>query len=243
MQAKPRAFSLKPSYMNFIIQKYITLSHIETVSLFNNKSKICTIEEKIESIFKKYINCNSLDIEKQLNIIYDIRPKNHRRILINKILGANSNKIEELEKANITLRVIALEKSGKLKESISFPKFNYKKIILTDWENSDFYNQLTNKRFLFVVFRQNKEKGAILEKVKFWNFPISDIDEAKSVWEETVRRINIGKSDELPKIKDNSVAHVRPHGKNANDKEETGHGTMEVKKSFWLNAKYIEQQI
>ena len=72
---------------------------------------------------------------------------------------------------------------------------------------------------------------------------MSDIDEAKNVWEETLRRITEHKSDKLPGIKENSIAHVRPHGRNANDKEDTGHGTMEVKKSFWLNAKYIEKQI
>jgi hypothetical protein len=46
--------------------------------------------------------------------------------LANAILSGNpKNRIEELEKADITLRTITLEHTGTLQEAISFPAFNY----------------------------------------------------------------------------------------------------------------------
>jgi len=42
---------------------------------------------------------------------------------------------------------------------------------------------------------------------------------------------------------ESSVAHVRPHARNAKDTELTPQGEQLVKKSFWLNQKYIAKII
>lgn len=240
--AKPRAFSLKTKYLNHLIQKYLA-SDVKEYHTIIKKNLPLTVEENIHQRFVKYYGKSNLEIEKDLEIHYKRRPKNHRRLLINKLLGANSNKIAEFEKANITLRVIALEKSGKLTESISFPIFRYTELVKEKWEESTFYNQLNERKFLFVIFQKTDSNHDILQRIKFWNFPMEDISEVKWVWEETVKRIKNKKANKLPTIKENRVSHVRPHGRNADDKIETGYGTKEVKKCFWLNAKYIQEQL
>lgn len=243
IDAKPRAFSLKTTYLNYLIQKFLNKDIIKHSSLNNGQKFPLTIEDNVQARFAPYIGKTDVEIENIFNILYEKRPKNHRRLLINKLLGSTSNKIEEFEKANITLKVITLEPSGRLVESISFPIFKYTEIVNESWEESCFYEQLTQKKFLFIVFRKKSNDEAILEKVKFWNFPMKDINEAKWVWEETVKRIKKGQADKLPKIRDNNVAHVRPHGRDGQDVIDTGYGTKEVKKCFWLNAKYIEKQL
>ena len=72
---------------------------------------------------------------------------------------------------------------------------------------------------------------------------MKDIEKAQWVWEETVRRIKAQKADGLPGISDSTVANVRPHARNSSDVAPTGYGTYEVKKSFWLNAKYIQNTL
>lgn len=241
--AKPRAFSLKTTYLNYLIQKFLG-EDTSKYSTLNNQEKLpLTIEENVQARLSPYIGKTNLEIESMLAIKYEEKPKSYRRLLINKLLGSTSNKIEEFEKANITLKVVALELSGSLVESISFPIFKYTEIINETWEESSFYEQLTQKKFLFVVFKKTNNGSEILEKVKFWNFPMEDIDEVKWVWEETIRRIKNKQANQLPKISDNKVSHVRPHGKNSSDVIETGYGTFEVKKCFWLNAKYIQSQL
>ena len=244
--AKPRAFSFKASYLNSIIQRAIGVKDTRSVPLIGDKNLPLTIEENMQARFNPFIGKTNLEIESALNISHGKkRPKNHRRMLVNRLLGAgeNKNKFEELEKADITMRVVALEPSGGLKESISFPVFKYEEIVKESWEESAFYEQLSTKRFLFVVFKKVEGDVTVLEKIRFWNFPMSDIEEARWVWEETVRRVKDKQAHSLPSIKDNAVAHVRPHGRNASDTLPTGYGTEEVKKCFWLNAKYIQQQL
>jgi DNA mismatch repair protein MutH len=242
IEAKPRAFSLKTTYLKYLIDKLLHNKNNQ-YSTLNDKGLPLTIEENVQSRFSSYIGKSNVEIEKLLDISYLKRPKSHRRLLVNKILGSKSNKIEEFEKANITLRVIALEHTGKLKESISFPIFKYTEIVNESWEESDFYNQLTQRKFLFIIFRKTKDNNTILEKVKFWNFPMKDIKYVEWVWKETVRRIKNKQAHDLPKIRDNLVAHVRPHGRNKEDTIDTGYGIKEIKKCFWLNAKYIQKEI
>ena len=99
-----------------------------------------------------------------------------------------------------------------------------------------------------VIFRQINESEYIFEKVKFWNISNQDLDEVKKVWHKTVTTIkegvvltetNKGISNNLPKQKENYVAHVRPHGRNASDTSMLPDGRMMTKQSFWLNRNFI----
>lgn len=45
------------------------------------------------------------------------------------------------------------------------------------------------------------------------------------------------------KSSESRVAHVRPHGRNSNDKLPLPDGRMMTKQCFWLNGSYIAQQV
>ena len=100
------------------------------------------------------------------------------------------------------------------------------------------------KMILFIVFQKQKDsEDIILKKTMFWNFPMKDIAEVERVWKKTVDCINKGNYGDLPKLKESSISHVRPHGKDSTDTLETPQGTQEMKRCFWLNAKYIQHAI
>ena len=244
--AKPRAFSLKQEYLNYIIQKELLGMDATTDSIFKKKRGISTIEDALSETFSKFIGKTDKEIKNTIGWNGGGKAKNYKRLLVNKILGVQ-NKVEEFEKANITLRVITLESSGKLTESISFPSFNYNEIVNQSWYDeqnetmADFHLTLETQKFLFVVFQKVKNSEDIyLKKFQFWNFPMEHLSEAQKVWEKTVNCIKKGDYSNLPKITESVVAHVRPHGKNSQDKVLTPQGTMEMKRCFWLNAKFIE---
>ena len=248
--AKPRAFSLKQQYINYLIQTKLLGRKADTDSIFKKQRRIETIEDAVKERFAPFIGMTDREITAKLDSSLGKASKSYKRLVANRILGVNSNSVEELEKANITLRVITLEHTGTLKESISFPAFNYKDLATELWTDeeeqtmSDFHLQLETKKFLFVVFQ--KQKGSsdiILRKILFWNFPMKDISEAEKVWQKAVDCVNEGRYDQMPKISESPVAHVRPHGKNAADTLETPQKTHEVKRCFWLNAKYVQQAI
>lgn len=244
--AKPRAFSFKQQYINYLIQTKLLGEKINTDSIFKKQRRIETIEDTIMERFAPFIGKTDKQILSKLGSNLGKTSKGYKRLIVNRILDVESNKIEELEKANITLRVITLEHTGTLRESISFPAFDYKDLVTQVWTDeeeetmADFHLQLETKKFLFVIFQKQKNsEDIILKKTMFWNFPMRDIDEAEKVFDKTVDCINDGRYEDLPKIAESRVAHVRPHGKDSSDTIETPQGTQEMKRCFWLNAKYI----
>lgn len=248
--AKPRAFSFKQQYINYLIQTKLLGEKTNTDSIFKKQRRIETIEDAIKEKFAPFIGKTDREILTKLNSNLGKKSKSYKRLVVNRILDINSNNIEELEKANITLKVMTLEHTGTLRESMSFPAFDYKDLATQIWNDdeeesmADFHLQLETKKFLFVVFqKQESSDDIILRKTMFWNFPMKDITEAENVWQKTVDCVNEGRYDELPKMGDSYVAHVRPHGKDSTDTIETPQKTQEMRRCFWLNAKYIQHAI
>jgi DNA mismatch repair protein MutH len=170
----------------------------------------------------------------------DSKSKNYKsfnRALANRILGGNSNSVPELEGAGVEMKTIRLSSSGKPRESMSFPGFKFLEIVNEEWEESSFFLKIERK-FLFVIFGLDSNGIERLMKVEYWNMPYEDRLEARRVWEETKRRVQIDATD-LPKSRESSVAHVRPKARDGNDKQMTPQGTLHLKQCFWLNKEYI----
>ena len=92
----------------------------------------------------------------------------------------------------------------------------------------------------------------MFERVKLWNIPNRDLEEVRRVWERTVQAIregvvleqtSRGVANNLPKQSESAVAHVRPHGRDGNDRLPLPDGRMMTKQCFWLNNTYIAEQI
>lgn len=234
--AKSRAFSLKPSYVNRIIDGHTQEPNVLGVTESNS------IEDATRKKFEPYLGKTVEEISAMLN--YFKKGKNDKgfyRGLANRILGGTKRVIPELEKAGIELKTIRVNKKWMPAESMSFPAFKYLDIVNEEWEESNFFNKIEQK-FLLIVFREDENGDLRLEKAAYWNMPYLDRQEAQRVWEDTKRRVSIDASD-LPKSTESHVAHVRPKAKNALDTLLTPQGTNLVKKCFWLNRKYIGEII
>ena len=252
--AMQRAYSLKSSYMTSLLRKRLGVEDKEVVSIL--KGTKMTIEQLLESKFKKFYGKSIDDICKELDInIYTESgklPKNYVQMLVSKILGLTTNdlnKIEEFSKANIKFKTVRIEKNGKIKQHMSFPTFKYKEIIKEDWYNSSLRNLFEEQKYLFVVFKYDENNTLRLEKIMLWNMPINVLDTyVKDTWEETVRVIKEGvkieikgkkKYDNLPGPKFNGICHTRPHAANSKDTYELPDSRKLVKKCFWLDKDYI----
>lgn len=247
--AMRRAYSLKKGFMDRVIAREIAHTvDADEARLIESPIEEVTLEESVARRIAKYVGHSDKELAKKHEV--GTTAKNWRQNLVRMLLtGRNAKRVEELEKADVTLKVITLEPSGVLKESISFPAFDYKSVASTPWYSptgddsiiADFHRQLDEKKFLFVVFQKVKGSDqSVLRGAFFWNMPQADISEAKRVYELTQRMINEGDYANLPGMADSTVVHVRPHGRNAADTAPTPQGGTQPKKSFWLNAKYIE---
>lgn len=261
-QAKQRAYSLKQGYVNHIIAN-IAQEETEVYGKIIEHSEIFdsgySIEDVVIKKFQPFYGKSADDIAYELGLNLNKNAKNYFANLTNVILGLKlGQKIEEFEKSDIKVKTIRLKENNLPKEDISFPTFEYIELIKTDWEDSDFKNILERK--FFFVFYQFEGHNLILRKVKFWNMPHLDIQEAKSVWKQMVETITKGeiikevtKSGQrktfFPKKSENRISHVRPHARNAMDTYKlpvpdklTGISEY-TKHCFWLNASYVKDEI
>lgn len=154
--------------------------------------------------------------------------KNINEVLLSKMLGIDGKLTSsaELLKSNIIPKTIRIQKTGHIKESMSFPTFKFTEIIQQKWEDSDFYKVLKNSVFMFVIFNENDMGDYIFSRIKFWRMSEKDLLEARNVWEKTAEIIRKGVKLEfdgrvtrnnLPSGSESPVAHVRPHARNAQD--------------------------
>lgn len=266
--AKPRAFSLKTSYMTYVLRNYI-------IDDAKKEDKIIK-DEKIKD-FKKYvldkINKYSGKKDKKLFEKYfgneKIIGKDKYSRLAFEILGVKTKNAEEFEKANIIVKSIRINERNKIRESISFPYFNIKDLITQKWQESDIYNYFNETKFLFVIYKEVGNKY-YLDGAKFWNMPMKDIDgKLREEWQRavetfiegvrfTIKDKNSPIRNNLPKKSNTEILHVRPHAQKAaylingvkygngninRDTDTLPNGDKMTKQSFWLNNDYILDQI
>lgn len=240
--AMQRAYSLKTTYLKYIIRGYLDKhSENQIVGDISQYSKDETFEEYVEAKFKPFYDMSCQDIFSKLNV----KPpaaKNKFAILAQQIMGIKGNKIEEFDKADIIMKTLNFEHTGTLKESMSFAQIKYEEIVTEKWEESYWY-ETVNKRFFFVIFQKNKLGIARLKRVMFWNMPYNDIAKAKIFWSDTKRKIKKDTFNNFYKLRDNRIFHVRPKGKNNKDLMKTADGKLRPKLCYWLNAKYIKSVV
>lgn len=238
--AKPRAFSLKQSYMNTVAQGSFGMKSVAADEVVRGRS----FEEVVASRFAPYIGKTADEIADSVGLKAKRHAKNFYAVLTKRILGAgDKDKIAEFEKADIQVKTMRLLPSGRPKEDLPFPAFKYCDLIQQDWESSDL-REVLGKRFFFVIYQLDRDDVPTLVGTRFWTMPISDIDgPARRCFDETQSRIEEDRADYLPKKSENPVCHVRPHGRDSRDVIPTPMGGLACRKSFWLNGSYIKDQL
>lgn len=252
--AKQRAYSLKSSYMTQILNKYI-FGNEENPRIIKSADDLHaqTFEEYIIDKVKIYYGMTQAQLKEHFGV--DCNAKSLNEILLARMLNVQGRiaNTEEFQKAGIIPKTIRVQRNGKIKESMSFPTFDFIELSREEaWEESELYNYLAPTKFMFVIFQEQADGQYVFDRVMFWNIPNDDLEEVGRVWERTVQTIRrgvsliqtpYGISNDLPKQTESPVAHVRPHGRNAADTLPLPDGRMMTKQCFWLNNSYIAEQI
>ncbi len=251
--AKQRAWSLKTTYVTQILRKYIFGNEKDEKIIKDIKDiEHRSFEEYMIDMFRPYYGRSQNDLKREFGIASSAKSLNH--LIIKKILGLQGDieATEEFKKANITLKTIRVEEDGHIKESMSFPVIDFFELEKEDvWEESSLYDMLAPVKFMFVIFKMFNNEY-VLDRVMFWNMPEQDLEEVKKVWQKTkekaangitFKEVNGKIKNDLPKSKENRVAHVRPHGRNRDDISLLPNGQTITKQCFWLNRSYIESII
>ncbi|MDE8193675.1 Sau3AI family type II restriction endonuclease [Erysipelothrix rhusiopathiae] len=252
-QAKPRAYSLKNSYMTELLRTKV-FNQEEYESILNNDYKTLTIEEKVTQLLKPYYGMSLNEIDKHLKEPVNRDAKNYLRNYIRnmmKIKTENLNNIEEFKKSDIVVKTIRLTKNGKIREHMSFPAFNFKELSEETWDSAAIKNYFESKKFLFIVFQELEDlsREYRFEGSFIWGMDDRMIDsELFQVWNRTVSLLNKGleiiddgkrRKTNLPGSSFNHVVHVRTHAKNRDDIDYLPDGRVLTKHCFWLDKNLI----
>lgn len=266
--AKPRAFSLKTSYMTYVLRNYILKDYQKEDKIIKNKA-VSSFEKYVLDNINKYQNRKAKELFEEFFGTDNPKEKNKYSRLAFEMLGVRTKNAEEFEKANIIVKSLRVEENNKIIESISFPYFKIMDLVYQDWEDSDVYKYFSETKFLFVIYKK-KGDDYYLQGAKFWNMPMSDIDgKLKEEWERarnifiegvkfTIKDAKSPIKNNLPKKGDTNILHVRPHaqksaylingvkygqGKLGRDTDMLPDGNQMTKQCFWLNNDYILKQI
>lgn len=269
--AKPRAFSFKNSYMTHILRSYIANGSTTAESIVRHGETVSDFEKYVIDKIRTHKGKSVPELCREFSVNIEKKPKNLESILAFRILGVKGNHAEEFEKAGVVVKAIRIEANGKIKESMSFPVIDYQKLANETWDNSCFGNYLRDTRFFFVIYKRGADGKLYLSGSQFWNIPQKDLEgDVREVWQETHDIIASGRlticidekggiRNNLPKMKDHLIAHVRPHARNRQDmkplpkgtdiqldkasKQKWKYGARFIKQCFWLRNTYILSQI
>ncbi|EJT6665432.1 MAG: Sau3AI family type II restriction endonuclease [Clostridium perfringens] len=270
--AKPRAFSFKTSYMTYVLNNFIVPNKTTYEPIIKDASelKFNTFEE----IIINKINSYAGKTDEELCKIFDREYNDNKAQWIDlayRMLGIKSNKAEEFEKANITVKALRIESKDKIVESSPLPTFKFKELVEETWKESKLFNYLDQQKFLFVVYKKDGDKY-VLKGAQLWNIPYGDLNTTVREGWENIRNVIIdgvkftpktdknGKviySNNLPNKESNRVIHIRPHAQKSayrfEDGTEIGNvsrnanelpdGRYMTNQSFWLNNTYVLSQL
>lgn len=235
--AKPRAWALKSSYMTAVQRKAIDAMKAIPRSKDEGSLDLLGL---VRLRFSPFFGLTEKELAARFGVS---RSKDTCARITRHILGVgDEDKVEEFEKAGVKPKTLRLQRSGRPKEAVSFPAFDYYELVERSFEDSDFLGYLLQK-YLFVIYRERADGEYRLCDVCFWQMPEKDLEEARRCYEQMQDNVRRGRADISVKSTENRCCHVRPHGRNSSDTRPQPCGPPVVKKCFWLNQNYLQDEI
>ena len=272
-QARARAFSLKRQYMDYVLHHYV-MGRREAESVVKDPEvlKRQSLLQYITQTINNHVGKSDIELCEQLGIEFTGNKAQWTTIAY-RLLGIKGMRAAEFEKADIRVRTLRPEENGTtLVESGPILNIDFKELAEEqNWEDALLRELLANMHYLFVVFQKDGDQ-TVLRGCKAWSMPERDLDgPVQECWKRTVDAVRNGVvltskvgaggkvtfSNNLPKISDGLIAHVRPRAAKAayrfedsteignveRDAEELPDGRWMTRQAFWLNSSYLLEQI
>lgn len=232
----------------------------------NKQQYIKKVQQQLNEKFNKYTGLSFSNVARAVGINPEILKTKLSTVNIVK-------KLKEIEDFNeddlifgeyiksVSLKTVRLKHNGIPKESMSFEQIKFNELVRESWETSKLREKFLTTTFLFVVF-EYEGKNTSVDNLYFrgfyvWQMPLKTLDnDVKKVWEKTKKLLQDGleikvvkrgiktvQSNNLPGIRFNNVAHVRPKANDSSDKVFLPNGQSITKQAFWLNADFIAEVI
>lgn len=254
--AKKRSFSFKPSYTRVIWKE---LKGTKFDSLYESPvyNKAQGPEQILLDSLHKFQGKSIEWVAKKEGLVLG-SSKDFTAKLIRSALGFKGKfkPIREIEQAGITLKILPVrDEDLRPFEAISFPFQPFKEVIDEEsFFESDLHQRI--RKLLIVPVIATSRKCSTYDKIigKAFIYILSNDEIAivKKEWELYKQIISSGLSirlshgrriTNLPKESETKIIHMRPHGANGMDFDESYRLLNIVKHSFWINKSFLQEKL
>lgn len=256
--APPRAFALKPPFVQQIFEEQVQGAAYESVVERLGLAPDAAFEDALLSRIDPFVGSTIDEIETAL----DLEPKggkNRAAAIIKKALCFHDpdSGIKEFAKAGISIKTLNVEAgSCRLFEAVSFPAMKLREFATEEWEESTFLAQVS--RILFVptlsTARKLPQGQRVLAKPFFWSPDDETLEGVYREWRMYQEAVKAGKADyrevptkkgttrrvnDLPNESETKYIHMRPHAATSRDTDRDPQGNEVTKQCLWLNKQMV----
>ncbi len=127
-------------------------------------------------------------------------------------------------------------------EAVSFPAFKHLELVEERWEESTLLSYLEHVLFIPVVgsLKATPQGECVVGTPLYWRPNAEQLEGISVEWHRYRDLIENGDADRLPTARQTRYIHVRPHARNAADRD-AAPGGSHIKKSFWLNKPFVAE--
>ena len=259
LPVKQRKFALKNGYMTEVVRRLFTNEDIESI-VKASELKERSLEEIILGRINPYIGKTETQLKEMFNVTAKSKTRYERYIAGMLGVSGQVNKTDEFIKGGFEFKTVRIESNGKIEQNMSFPYFDFKEIVNQEWEDSDFYQLLAGRKYLFAIFKNNGQEY-VFDRIKMWHIPDNILnEEGYKVFNElknillsgnivrgfkTQKNGKVIRLNNFPKSASNPYFHVRPHAEDREDAcdlpvpDKLTGLTAYTKQCFWIKKEYI----
>jgi hypothetical protein len=237
-KAKPRAYSLKQSYLTGVLN--------------NLKAKVVeknSIEAFIENKIKRYVGMTQFEILESLGIKTNKVPKNISKMVIDRIGGKENHlkKIEPFNKVNFLLKTSPVDKNSRLLERLSFHNIDQSDFS-EKWENSywkNYFEEQTIYLFMFEgssIIKNGNRKLVGFKKVVFSENDIDNFGKTYDLIKKAIEKKDI-RILPRPKYFENQYLVLAPKGVKGDKAYLDFFKSNKTKACLMLEKEFISQKL
>ena len=245
--AKPRAYSLKNSYMTGIL-KELTPEKLITIT---NQYK--TVEDYIRDKLNPYFGKTQIEILKEITGKKDIEkiPKQISKQISDILIGKDKELPEKddlFTKTNFIIKNLPITKKGKARERMSF-----KTIRLSDfdeeWDDSDwknFFEEITIITICYQEVNHSRNGYRILKDVKKITFDDEDLDSFEKTYNQIKKAIEKEDIRLLPTSSNgfkNQLLEIAPKGVKGDNAYVNFFKNDKTKVTFMISKKLLNKKL
>jgi len=234
-----RAWSLKQPFVSWIYREMIGKEAVPARPTSANPA--ASFEARLAATLAPFVGRDFLGLAQVVGRQWK-QGKAAAAQIVRTLVGERSHgRSGDFLRFGVELKTVPVDQWGHVVEAMSFPAFVHEELIYEDWESSDLLGRLN--RVLIVPIHRGRR--ATLDEMRlghpfFWSPSEADLAGIRKEWERFRSLIAAGQARELPKASETRFIHVRPKGRNVLDRDPAPGGFDVIKKSFWLNQRYLE---